>query len=1604
MSYRNHELGRTALQTTTLLLLGACLAVVLVGGVAASPADTAVNETANTTDASNETLVDGTPAVVNMVQNSSYDESNVTSSVEPTASHVSVGDEEEFNVIDFRGRTSYYTTNATVAAETDNAVIYVEDGVANNTNINQSDVDRIAAAFEDEIRPQLTSQFGSWDDENGDGRLAILVYDIPGRVAGYHNPRDYTTTANSNNRDMIYMHDGLALDGSDEFNETMTQETQHAVNFNLSGANPNNTPEIWLDEAVANYAEYEVYGTTKPTVRGFYEANPSGTELTSFPGTLSDYGASFMFATYLSEHYGDLNGNTGFMADLIEQPSSGEQAVTDTLADHGYNTTFDEVYRNWTVANYADDDTVADEYGYSTFDPSMSTQSATVSSSPQSVTGTVDSTAVAYVEVTSTTDSFYYRVNDNDLDPVVVEEAGSDAAVSEGVTTSVSSNETVQASNASANITEAARQSALLSVPPVSVNNTFTDATEYDTVTVVVPNTGGRRGYNVTVDEVPSENRFSGTLSANETASYVIPVNRYGNPTLTSVYEHNGDVFASVWSAGSGDVDATLTNQRGARTTGTDAPAGVEATDLVGENPLSQSSVWRLDINGSSGGASYSVATPYLEGGLDSNQVFTLPSDVEVSPNGRNLQAGANNSTQPIQFTVNVSTADRGYTSGPFDEPDASHFNVTVGNESVDDSEITIVSNTQRQYELVVAAPNQSANGQYDLQVSFTDQKFGENATATTTLEDAVSYSGDTASGSASVALVIDRSGSMGRDSPTRISRAQEAANQFLDRFSTTDRVSVVSYASSSRVDAPIQQFGGNESAIRNEIDAISDDGGTNIYAGLADGRDELDAAPNQTSQAVILLSDGRVTSGPGESEVIDLSAALADDGYCVYTVALGSGADEQLMRDVAAQNCGGFRDAGTSGTDIGDIYRDLSATTSGLSSITTRNGSVSATNTTADTFPVDNTTGETVVSVSTNSSASVAPDVQSDATTTADTTDDGVSVLLYYPNGTQVQLNSSTSSGTENPDIVFTSTGDTQTYRINDPRPGNWSYEIANNDSSPVSYRADISGSTGTTLTVISDSSTYVNGSDAELSVILVGADGPVSGASATATVEAPNGSTHQVNLTESSSGQYTRSVTIAQTGQYTATVELATGNITREESVSWTAVNNSSLLDVRGNESATATESGETTLELNLTRPSSPTQSVTPATEGLSEFDGAVLELAALSPEEIRAANVSDEVRQAALQAHNQSESTDTDSVRAATTTGSSSSAVGVYVQTSALTGQNGTIAAANVQPARRSVALNSGDSTELTVTVTVPQGTPEGVYSGHVTLLVQGTQVETPIEVTVTDAGVATYRTRIVNVTDLWQSASPQGQAYYEGQIADSVTNVYFADDASADASLSSGSTAWQGQSLSLESSAGDAGETYQLRAANGSGGSWTVGPVVRNVSLDGTASATVATDGLSGDYLVVDESGTPVRFDNGSADGTGPVDAARFDVREQTLTTAVDTTNVSQGTTTNVTLDSNRSAYTVTVTAGSLTVADLEAAFNQSDAAPDLAGYQLDITGNSATVSINTTELSTGEYTVEFEVVDTAASDSATVNVTASTTPSLASGADQTEVAP
>ncbi len=170
---------------------------------------------------------------------------------------------------------------------------------------------------------------------------------------------------------------------------------------------------------------------------------------------------------------------------------------------------------------------------------------------------------------------------------------------------------------------------------------------------------------------------------------------------------------------------------------------------------------------------------------------------------------------------------------------------------------------------------------------------------------------------STAIVMVIDHSGSMldyAGSGMTNLDVAVEAAKRGVDNLRDSDQVGILAfddvYTWAHRISDATDKEG-----IKNDIETITDGGGTTIMPALEEARQAL-AATDAEVRHIILLTDGM-----GETDDFSLvTNKINRDGITLSTVAVGAWSDTQLMESLA-QECNGRYYYADTGTDIPRIF-----------------------------------------------------------------------------------------------------------------------------------------------------------------------------------------------------------------------------------------------------------------------------------------------------------------------------------------------------------------------------------------------------------------------------------------------------------------------------------------------------------------------------------------------------------------------------------------------------------------------------------------------------------------------------------------------------------
>ncbi|CCU85487.1 exported hypothetical protein [Mesotoga infera] len=243
-----------------------------------------------------------------------------------------VGDTRQFWVFNFVTQRDYQIT-ATLQAIGDKALVWAED----TTTINTSRAQQIAGEFDSVMHSLVVENFYSPSDVNGDGKVAILCFDIVdgftgsgGYYAGYFWSKDlYPRNGSnpySNEMEIFYIDTyplmeyprGSPVDVTRSYS-TIVHEFQHMVNHNRNVfVESGSSMKVWLNEGLSMAAEH-IYGGVQTGRISFFNNSTAirdGKSLIRWEQTLADYSLNYLFLQYIRTQMGI--GNSIFKEILLD--------------------------------------------------------------------------------------------------------------------------------------------------------------------------------------------------------------------------------------------------------------------------------------------------------------------------------------------------------------------------------------------------------------------------------------------------------------------------------------------------------------------------------------------------------------------------------------------------------------------------------------------------------------------------------------------------------------------------------------------------------------------------------------------------------------------------------------------------------------------------------------------------------------------------------------------------------------------------------------------------------------------------------------------------------------------------------------------------------------------------------------------------------------------------------------------------------------------------------------------------------------------------------------------------------------------------------------
>lgn len=330
-------------------------------------------------------------------------ERDIPLTVPPPSAPLTVGNRQSFWVTNVDTNENFQIS-ATLRYITDHLYFWIQDDVS----FRQADVKTLSETFENKIYPTDREFFGSeWTPGvDGDPHLYIIyASDLGGSLAGYFSPPDeYSPLAYpySNAHEMFLLNaDRVALNEDFTYG-VLAHEFQHMIHWYRD-----RNEDTWMNEGFSELAAF-LNGYDGGGYDTAYVRNPD-LQLNDWPDDTSQsiphYGAAFLFLTYFLDRFGDQATQT-----LVGDPENGLVSVDKVLAElnekdplTGAQITADDVFMDWVLTSYLNDETISDGRYFYHDDPDAPkpAPTETISRCPQDMlTRDVHQYGVDYIKIT----------------------------------------------------------------------------------------------------------------------------------------------------------------------------------------------------------------------------------------------------------------------------------------------------------------------------------------------------------------------------------------------------------------------------------------------------------------------------------------------------------------------------------------------------------------------------------------------------------------------------------------------------------------------------------------------------------------------------------------------------------------------------------------------------------------------------------------------------------------------------------------------------------------------------------------------------------------------------------------------------------------------------------------------------------------------------------------------------------------------------------------------------------------------------------------------------------------------------------------------------
>jgi immune inhibitor A len=331
----------------------------------------------------------------------------IQTALDPVTSYYQVGASQSFWVSN-TDTNENFQIEATLEYITDHVYFWIEDGV----RFNRKDLQNLAETFEDQIYPTNRTYFGSeWiPGVDGDPHIYIIYAEgLGNRLAGAFSSADeYSPLAHEYSN----MHETFVLSADNQKLKqdytygVLAHEFQHMIHWYHD-----RNEDGWVNEGLSELAVF----INGHDVGGFDYVYVSEPDLqlndwsTDPDGNAPHYGASFLFMVYLLDRF-----DPSTIHALVQNPGNGMSSIDAVLAAldtrdalTGEVIEADDVFLDWTLANYLNDQEIPDgRYAYHNYPGAPQTgDTEAINRCPtENITRNVSQYGVDYIRIDCTGD------------------------------------------------------------------------------------------------------------------------------------------------------------------------------------------------------------------------------------------------------------------------------------------------------------------------------------------------------------------------------------------------------------------------------------------------------------------------------------------------------------------------------------------------------------------------------------------------------------------------------------------------------------------------------------------------------------------------------------------------------------------------------------------------------------------------------------------------------------------------------------------------------------------------------------------------------------------------------------------------------------------------------------------------------------------------------------------------------------------------------------------------------------------------------------------------------------------------------------------------